>query len=70
MAVKYSKQRDFGAKDRKTRKMSNKMWTLRKVYRIKRNAKNTAKRYRAKGWLARVIKSVDKGWAVYTHRPR
>ena len=70
MAVKYSKVRDFGAKDRKTRKMSNKMWTLRRVYRTKTIAKETAQRYRAKGWLARVIKSVDKGWAVYTHRPR
>jgi len=72
MAVKYSKQRDFGAKGRKTRKMGKKMWTKRKHFLAKSNAKKLAKSYRKKGYMARVVgisgvMNTRKVWAVYTH---
>jgi len=75
MAVKYSKVRDFGAKDRKTRKLGNKMFTLRNKFKTKarasQNAKNLRKIGRPSGrtYLARVVK-LTKGYGVYTHRKR
>jgi hypothetical protein len=66
MAVKYSKQRDFGAKKRKTRKMDKKMWGHRRSFRLKSDAKKSAKRFRARGYMARVVK-LTKGYGVYTH---
>jgi len=79
MAVKYSKQRDFGAKHRKTRKMGKKMWTLKSVHKLKSNAKKRAvawrrnistptraSSWRRKGYMARVVKLLD-GYGVYTH---
>ena len=66
MAVKYSKQRDFGAKGRKSRKMGNKMWTTRSAFRLKSKAKASASAWRRKGYMARVIK-LRKGYGVFTH---
>jgi hypothetical protein len=72
MAVKYSKQRDFGVKNRKTRKLGNKMFTLRNKFKTKTRAKQHAKSlrgYRSSGrsYLVRVVK-LTKGYGVYTHR--
>jgi len=67
MAVKYSKQRDFGAKGRKTRKMGNKMWTLKQPFRLKSKAKSSARAWRKKGYLARVVNLGVSGYGVYTH---
>ena len=72
MAVKYSKQRDFGAKGRKTRKIGKKMWTLRSKHKLKSSAKRLAKYIRASkgygngGYNARVVK-LTRGYGVYTH---
>ena len=64
--VKYSKQRDFGAKGRKSRKMGKKMWTHRSSWRLKSDAKRSAKRFRSRGLMARVVKRT-RGYGVYTH---
>ena len=74
MAVKYSKVRDFGAKDRKTRKLGNKMFTLRIKAKTKARAKKYAKNlrgYRASGrsYMVRVVK-LTRGYGVYTHRKK
>jgi len=74
MAVKYSKTRDFGAKDRKTRKLGNKMFTLRIKAKTKASAKKHAKKLRAyrvsgRSYFVRVVK-LTKGYGVYTHRKR
>ena len=66
MAVKYSKQRDFGAKGRKSRKMGKKMWTLKGGYKLKTYAKRRASSWRRKGYMARVVK-LTRGYGVYTH---
>ena len=66
MAVKYSKQRDFGAKNRKTRKMGRKIWTKKSTFRLKSKAKSSASAWRRKGYMARVVK-LTKGYGVYTH---
>jgi hypothetical protein len=74
MAVKYSKQRDFGVLNRKSRKIDNQMWTKRRHFLAKSNAKKLAKEYRKKGYKARVISQGGimnrKGrnvYIVYTH---
>ena len=70
MAVKYSKTRDFGAKDRKTRKLGNKMFTLHSTYKYKRIAKAKAEFIRGEGRLARVVKITINGkvrYGVYKH---
>ena len=75
MAVKYSKVRDFGAKDRKTRKLGNKMFTLRRKFKTKSKASQFAKSIRAsnrpsgRSYLARVVK-LTRGYGVYDHRRR
>lgn len=74
MAVKYSKTRDFGAKGRKTRKLGNKMFTLRRKYKLKSQAQKSAKSFRGyrpsgRSYLVRVVK-LTKGYGVYTHRKR
>ena len=71
MAVKYSKQRDFGAKHRKTRKMGKKMWTLKSVHKLKSNAKKRAVAWRRNistptRYMSRVVK-LTRGYGVYTH---
>lgn len=65
MAVKYSKQRDFGAKGRKTRKLGNKMFRLVSTTRSKLMAKAKARMIRSKGKLARVVKMTKMGRVVY-----
>tara|TARA_R100000988_G_C3906959_1_gene120137 strand:- start:102 stop:326 length:225 start_codon:yes stop_codon:yes gene_type:complete len=72
MAVKYSKVRDFGAKNRKTRKMGKKIWTKSKSFKFKTDAKNYAKSVRKRGKLARVLtqpetRATNKRYIVYTH---
>ena len=66
MAVKYSKQRDFGAKGRKSLKVGNKMMTKKSTHRLKSTAKKRAAAWRKKGYSARVQKGV-RGWLVLTH---
>ena len=56
MAVKYSKQRDFGAKGRKTLKLGGKFFTKMEWFTKKSNAKKYADRFRKRGKLARVVK--------------
>ena len=56
MAVKYSKQRDFGAKGRKTLKLGGKFFTKMEWFTKKSDAKKYADRFRKKGKLARVVK--------------
>ena len=65
MAVKYSKTRDFGAKNRKQRKLGNKMFTLAGTYRMKAQAKLKAKIIRSEGKMARVVKMSKGGKIVY-----
>ena len=65
MAVKYSKTRDFGAKNRKQRKLGNKMFTLAGTYRMKAQAKLKAKMVRSEGKMARVVKMTKNGKVVY-----
>jgi hypothetical protein len=65
MAVKYSKTRDFGAKNRKQRKLGNKMFTLHGLYRLKAQAKLKAKIIRSEGKMARVVKMTKMGKVVY-----
>ena len=65
MAVKYSKQRDFGAKGRKTRKLGKKMFRLVSTTRSKLMAKAKARLIRSKGKLARVVKMTKMGRVVY-----
>ena len=65
MAVKYSKERDFGAKGRKTRKLGNKMFRLVSTTRSKLMAKAKARMIRSKGKLARVVKMTKMGRVVY-----
>tara|TARA_R110002020_G_scaffold379412_4_gene590604 strand:+ start:539 stop:772 length:234 start_codon:yes stop_codon:yes gene_type:complete len=75
MAVKYSKQRDFGAKGRKTRKMGKKIWTIRRTYKLKSQAQKFAKSLRSarvsgRSYMARVVKITRGGkvrYGVYTH---
>ena len=81
MAVKYSKVRDFGAKNRKTRKLGNQMWTFKSMSLLKSVSKKKAKAWRKKGYKARVLpvtkqisvrggtgsKRGTKYYAVYTH---
>ena len=81
MAVKYSKQRDFGAKGRKTRKLGKQMWTLKSMSLLKSVSKKKAQAWRKKGYKARVLpemkqiavrggtgsKRGTKYYAVYTH---
>lgn len=70
MAVKYSKQRDFGAKMRKTRKLGNKMFKLVSTTKFKRLAKAKAEMIRGRGKLARVVKITKAGkpmYGVYSH---
>jgi hypothetical protein len=70
MAVKYSKQRDFGAKMRKTRKLGNKMFRLVSTSQFKRLAKAKAEMIRGRGKLARVVKITQGGktmYGVYSH---
>ena len=70
MAVKYSKQRDFGAKGRKTRKLGKKMFKLVSTTRSKLMAKAKARIIRSKGKLARVVKMTKMGrmvYGVYSH---
>ena len=69
MAVKYSKQRDFGAKGRKSRKMGKKMWTKKSTHRLKSLAKKRASAWRKKGYSASVVK-LTRGYGVYTHTKR
>lgn len=66
MAVKYSKQRDFGAKGRKSLKMGKKMWSKKSTHKLKSNAKKRASAWRKKGYMARVVK-LTRGYGVYTH---
>tara|TARA_Y100000361_G_scaffold150663_1_gene166712 strand:+ start:156 stop:395 length:240 start_codon:yes stop_codon:yes gene_type:complete len=56
MAVKYSKQRDFGAKGRKTLKLGGKFFTKMEWFTKKSDAKKYADRFRKRGKLARVVK--------------
>tara|TARA_R110002012_G_scaffold130252_2_gene282679 strand:+ start:40 stop:273 length:234 start_codon:yes stop_codon:yes gene_type:complete len=77
MAVKYSKTRDFGAKGRKTRKLGNKMFTLRKVFTRKGDAKVQANAWKygtgGKKMNVRVVKITRYGkvrYGVYTHGKR
>jgi len=65
MAVKYSKTRDFGAKNRKQRKLGNKMFTLAGTYRLKTRAKLKARLVRSEGKMARVVKMTKGGTVVY-----
>tara|TARA_Y100000004_G_C8917952_1_gene414005 strand:- start:631 stop:888 length:258 start_codon:yes stop_codon:yes gene_type:complete len=65
MAVKYSKERDFGAKMRKTRKLGNKMFRLVSTTKFKRLAKAKAEMIRGRGKLARVVKITRGGKAMY-----
>lgn len=70
MAVKYSKERDFGAKGRKTRKLGKKMFRLVSTTRSKLMAKAKARMIRSKGKLARVVKMTKMGrmvYGVYSH---
>lgn len=66
MAIKYSKQVDFGARGRKTRKMGGKMWTKKSTFRLKSKAKSSASSWRRRGYMARVVK-LTRGYGVYTH---
>lgn len=66
MAVKYSKQRDFGVKGRKTKKIDGQFWTHRGNFRLKSNATKRAKTLRKKGLKARVVKTA-KGYRVFSH---
>ena len=66
MAVKYSKQRDFGAKGRKSLKVGKKMMTKKSKHRLKSLAKKRASAWRKKGYSARVQK-VSGGYLVLTH---
>lgn len=66
MAVKYSKQRDFGAKGRKSLKVGRKMMTKKSTHRLKSTAKKRASAWRKKGYSARVMKG-GRGWLVLTH---
>lgn len=69
MAVKYSKVRDFGAKNRKSLKLGDKFFTKRSRHAKKTNAKIRAKNWRKKGYLARVIKlPFGMGYEVLTRR--
>ena len=63
--AKYSKTRDFGAKNRKQRKLGNKMFTLHGLYRLKAQAKLRAKILRSEGKMARVVKMTKMGKVVY-----
>jgi len=65
MSVKYSKTKDFGAKMRKTRKLSNKMFKLVSTTKYKSLAKTKAELIRGRGKLARVIKITKGGKAMY-----
>tara|TARA_R100001594_G_scaffold45294_1_gene78089 strand:+ start:2866 stop:3108 length:243 start_codon:yes stop_codon:yes gene_type:complete len=56
MAVKYSKQRDFGAKGRKTLKIGKKIFTKQEWFSKKTDAKKYAQKWRKRGKLARVVK--------------
>ena len=56
MAVKYSKQRDFGAKGRKSLKLGGKFFTKMEWFTKKSDAKKYAERWRKRGKLARVVK--------------
>ena len=70
MAVKYSKQRDFGAKGRKTRKLGNKIFRIVSTSKYKRLAKAKAEMIRGRGKLARVVKITQGGktmYGVYSH---
>ena len=72
MAVKYSKQRDFGAKGRKTLKLRKKIWTKSKVFKFKSDAKTYAKNVRKRGKLARVVtqkrtRATNQRYWVLTH---
>ena len=66
MAVKYSKQRDFGAKGRKSLKVGRKMMTKKSTHRLKSTAKKRANAWRKKGYSASVRKTRG-GWLVLTH---
>tara|TARA_R110000824_G_scaffold93950_2_gene227082 strand:- start:3025 stop:3231 length:207 start_codon:yes stop_codon:yes gene_type:complete len=66
MAVKYSKQRDFGAKGRKSLKVGKKMMTKKSTHRLKSTAKKRANAWRKKGYSAAVKKTTG-GWLVLTH---
>ena len=66
MAVKYSKQRDFGAKGRKSLKVGKKMMTKKSTHRLKSTAKKRANDWRKKGYSAEVKKTTG-GWLVLTH---
>ena len=66
MAVKYSKQRDFGAKGRKSLKIGKKMMTKKFTHRLKSVAKKRAAAWRKKGYNARV-QPVSNGYVVLTH---
>tara|TARA_R100000231_G_scaffold33800_2_gene29720 strand:+ start:3838 stop:4101 length:264 start_codon:yes stop_codon:yes gene_type:complete len=73
MAVKYSKERDFGAKGRKTRKLGNKMFKLVSMTKFKALAKSRAEIIRGRGKLARVVKMTKGGktmYGVYSHGRR
>jgi len=68
--VKYSKQKDFGSKGRKTRKLGNKMFRLVSSTKYKRLAKTKAELIRGRGKLARVVKITQGGktmYGVYSH---
>lgn len=72
MAVKYSKQRDFGAKKRKSRKIDSKFWTKKSIHRLKSVAKKRASAWRKKGYSVRVVKygktkMGKSGYGVLTH---
>ena len=56
MAVKYSKTRDFGAKNRKQLKLGGKFFTKAEYFTKKADAKKYAQRKRKAGKLARVVK--------------
>ena len=49
MEVKYSKQRDCGAKGRKSLKVGKKMMTKKSTHRLKSKAKKRAAAWRKKG---------------------
>tara|TARA_R110000824_G_scaffold322887_1_gene509849 strand:+ start:1136 stop:1342 length:207 start_codon:yes stop_codon:yes gene_type:complete len=66
MAVKYSKQVDFGARGRKSRKIGKKMWTKKSTHRLKSLAKKRASALRKRGYSARVVK-LTRGYGVYSH---
>jgi len=73
MAVKYSKQRDFGAKGRKSLKLGGKMWTIKSNHSTKAKATKSAKAWRKKGYNARVLAhsgfyaTKSNRWRVLTH---